>query len=118
MATIMQEQNDKNVRFVNDHVKYLEQTLIPDLKESESTEMASDLEKSVSIIKNLQAKVKRMEKAMEGIRFIAFKHSVGYWNDANGTDDEKLRTIVRLAQEGNWDNNGSDRTEELVKKHK
>ena len=103
---------------ITQHVAYLKGTLIPDLKAEGMHSTAVDFELNAYIIESLNEKVKRMERAMDGIRFIAFKHSESYWQDANGTDQEKLSTIVRLAREGNWGDDGTDRTEELVKKHK
>ena len=59
----------------------------------------------------------QLREAMDGIRFLAFKHEVQYWNDAQGTDAEKLRTILRIAREGNWGANGSNRTQDLIEQH-
>jgi len=103
---------------ITQHVAYLKGTLIPDLKAEGMHSTAVDFELNAYIIESLNEKVKRMERAMDGIRFVAFKHAESYWNDANGTDEEKLDTVVALARESNWGYLGSDSTDELVKKHK
>lgn len=60
----------------------------------------------------------QLREAMDAIRFLAFKHDVQYWNDAEGTDADKLKTILRIAREGNWGVNGMNRTQQLIDKHK
>lgn len=116
--SIREELRTRLDEFTNNHVYYLKTTLIPDLAADGMDATADEFQLDVTIIEALQAKIRRMEQAMEGIRFVAFKHAESYWQDAEGTDDEKLSTIVQLSRESNWGDNGTDRTAELVKKHK
>jgi len=66
---------------------------------------------------NLKLENEQLREAMQAIRFLSFKHEVQYWNDARGTDSEKLGTILRIARESNWGVNGMNRTQELIERH-
>jgi hypothetical protein len=45
-----------------------------------------------------------LKKSMDIIRFLSFNHEVQYWNDATGTDKEKLNSILFLSRKANWGN--------------
>lgn len=65
----------------------------------------------------LKKEYNRLVKAMAVIRFLAFKHEVGYWNDAKGTDAEKLHSILTLARIANWSHDGENESNEIKKHH-
>lgn len=65
----------------------------------------------------LRAENKSMKKAMNVIRFLAFKHEIQYWNDANGTDAEKLGSILALSREANWGTGDDGLNIKLLSKH-
>lgn len=58
-----------------------------------------------------------LKQTMEVIRFLAFKHEVQYWNDANGTAEERLNSILFLARSSNWQVGGLNRNKEIKAKH-
>jgi len=54
---------------------------------------------------------------MAAIRFLVFKHEVAYWNDAIGSDQEKMDSVLWLARESNWGLGREDITDEIKAKH-
>ena len=75
------------------------------------------LKKKPLSITKIKKEHKRLLKAMEVIRFLAFKHEVAYWNDAKGTDAEKLHSILNLARSANWRHDGTNESDEIKEYH-
>jgi hypothetical protein len=77
----------------------------------------NSLSKKAPSLQTLKRENKNLREAMSVIRFLAFKHEVQYWEDAGGTDKEKMGSILTLAREANWSDGGMNRSKAIKAKH-